>query len=783
MTNNKFDIANSARDAWGARGCTQQELEALQASPDVKAHCDEAADVFNGWTEDTPDAETRRMKDEAAKHKMQLPVVLTHAHFKDGHRCNASAVESGLFSNDIDHVADPVALWTEKIKPHKDVLHIVWAFVSPTRTGVKVVCEKPQNLTIEQAQAWFAEVCGLTDYDHTHDLARCCYLVTKEYNLHYDPERLFGETAEYTAAYTSSANTPANTPAATQSAAVAKTNATDISSLLQIKYNPEARFRGVLYSTIAEAFWKMLHGEIHEGMRHQAWMEWVKDAACICEYNAERLMEVTPRLKDNEEELARIIINTLEWKGNHFSPTIPATMSRVLTELGMNSEEMAETIGVETFNQSYLSRMPKLPPSLRAALKGVDPKYHLGVIYGLLPAYCSFAEKVLYRHCDHSLRRPTLFTFVVGPAASGKDNVTRRYRALMSKQEAADIAARDKNDTVRNKNLTKGANEQGKVEDQFVKQRALKITHADLLRWMKLSRKLAYKVGDVQLGRKVLMFTAEAGIVRKAIKDDDLMVDWRLGFDGDKMSSDRYSANAVSGDENICLDIIAACTPGVLKSLVGKESQEDGTASRLLIAFVPGDPYAEMPYKEEASEEDKAEMQRGLQLCADCEGVLDFPNLRRKIEAWNNDIGHEAKKTGDIARAMLRRRAAIMGMCAGIIAAILWDKRDKAGMLTITKPAIDFALLTAEYVMETQCAVFGDYAMNTAMDFSFSKKKHTKNQDLYDRLPATFTRKDIMAEKPDVSKQAISNIISRMKADGMIAETEKGIYVKMKNEE
>lgn len=780
MAKHIFDIANTARDAWGARVCTQEELEIRQASESVRENCQKATEAFEGWTEQSPDEETVKLKQEAAEYKRMLPVVLPHAHFTDGHRCNASAEESGLMSMDFDHIRDPRAFYDEHILPHKDELHLVWAFISPTGTGVKTVSVKPKNLNLEEAQAWFAGVVGVDDYDHTHDLARCVYLVPNDYNLHYDAAQLFGDGDEF---QVEKPSTGGDSPSDAEAERVTEESvAKRKTALLSISYDPEAAFSGVPYSKIAEAYWQEKYGkQPQEGMRHQALMDWVRDAACICEYSAEKLMAVTPRLSKDADELASIISDTLGWKKKNFRPTMAYTLQKVLKKLCGKAGEKAASTGVEAFNQHYLDRMPTLPPALRAAINGIDKKYHLAVIFGMLPVFCSFAERVIYKHCDHSLRRPTLFYFCVGPSSSGKDNVTRRYRALTSKLQDEDMVSRDMNDEVRDSNNTKSADEKGKLEKTYVKQRALDITSSDLLRWMKISRKKGHVVEGRLLPRKVLMFDSEAGSVRKAVKNGTLMVNWRKGFDCDRMAADRSTSMATSGDEEVCIDIVAMCTPRVLKTLISSDSQEDGTASRLLITFIPGDPYSDMPIKEEVTDKDRDIMQQGLELCANAEGIIDSPRLRKILTEWNNKVGREAQENDDLARAMLRRRACIMGMCAAIICAILWNKK-RDGKLQLTKPAIDFGLLTAEYSMETACAVHEDYGENTTMTYHFTTPFATrsgKNQVLFDMLDDVFTRDDIVKAKPGINKSAISNIIKRYTEQGLIEEVERLKYRKL----
>lgn len=775
-----FDIANSARNAYGAHICTINDIDALQTSVIVAENCRLATEGMATWTEDTPADETARMKDAVKDYKLRLPVILPHAHFSDGHRCNESAVPSGLMSMDFDHIKDPRKFWLT-IEPKKDALHILWAFISPTFTGVKIISVKPSNLSMEDAQAWFAEQVGAEEYDHTHDLARCVYLVPKEYNLHYRPDLLFGDVEEF------SVDWDAERPIA--SVVVGNDQPISEKQFLQelegVDFNPKAKFYGVPYSEIAKAFWmKKLGHYPEEGMRHAALREWVLEGASICEFDARKLMEVTPRLGKDAKEVARLIMDVLGWKKN-FRPTMPYTLNKVLKELNVGAVDKGTPfVDMLAFNKQFLDRMPILPKPLRACLYGVDEKYHMAIICGMLPAFCSFAEKVVYRHCDGGIRRPTLYSFIVGESGSGKDNITQKLKLLLADQDADDTQARDDNDAIRENNLNKSADERGKKEMNFVKQRALNITSADLLNWMKVSRKLGKKVAGRSMPRKILMFTSEAGNVRTAIRDAALMAAWRQGFDGDKMSADRYSASAVSGSEEVSIDIIAECTPGVLKSLIGSDSQEDGTASRLLISFVPGDAFAPMPMKKEVDQSIRNQMLEGAYLCQQFEGLIDNPRLRNSLREWSDNVGNECRETNDKKRAMLRRRSVIMGMCAAVIFAILENRYDDKGTLRVSPSAVRFGLIIAEYAMETSAAVFSDYAENAAVEFSLrGVYKETKNKVFFDQLPELFTREDILKLNSNMSTSAATTWISRLKSEDKIVKVSKSEYRKLTNSE
>ena len=102
-----FSISNSVRNSNEMQPCTPVLLNAAMDSQQVADTCKEIADKLQQVKEGT----LTREAFEAIKAKLKaenLPVVCFHATFTDGHRCNQSAVPSGLSIYDMDHLTcDP----------------------------------------------------------------------------------------------------------------------------------------------------------------------------------------------------------------------------------------------------------------------------------------------------------------------------------------------------------------------------------------------------------------------------------------------------------------------------------------------------------------------------------------------------------------------------------------------------------------------------------------------------------------------------------------------------
>lgn len=123
--------------------------------------------------------------------KRRLPAVVWGGHFGGGVRRQAQVESSGLFCQDIDHIsqgpAGAMMYYDRHFGDREDELGIVFAHVSPSGTGLHVVCLCQQGLpTIADNQAWLAQTTQ-TAYDPIcKDMGRIFYLGTEDEILYND---------------------------------------------------------------------------------------------------------------------------------------------------------------------------------------------------------------------------------------------------------------------------------------------------------------------------------------------------------------------------------------------------------------------------------------------------------------------------------------------------------------------------------------------------------------------------------------------------------------------
>ena len=187
----KFGISNNVKSRV-VRECTPELFHQAMRSELVAEVCAEIADGLERLRRgELTKEEYDTLK---AGLKKRLPIFTPHATFRNGRRLNADAIPSGLSMYDVDHIPDPRGYYDEKVRGREAELGIVLAHVTPSTEGLRLLFVIPRaGMAPDEAQRWMSARLGDAVYDGAvKDLARCSFLVPREYVLYLDEERLFG---------------------------------------------------------------------------------------------------------------------------------------------------------------------------------------------------------------------------------------------------------------------------------------------------------------------------------------------------------------------------------------------------------------------------------------------------------------------------------------------------------------------------------------------------------------------------------------------------------------
>lgn len=276
------------------RVCTAALFREAVDSSQTARVCAEIADAL----EAVKRGELSREEFETLKadRKRLLPVLTPHATFTQGRRVNTDAVPSGLCMLDVDHLPDARGFYEANVRGREEVLGILLAHITPSCEGLRLVFVLPDAaMELEAAQRWMAGRLGMKDYDGAvKDLARCSFLVPRDYFLYLNEAELFGEaaanssvaegssvaanssTAENSSTASSSSAENSSTTEGSSSAAESSSAASGLqaecapaeSDSGQDAYDEVPCFRGVPYSDIIQQWLMLTGGEPVKGERN-----------------------------------------------------------------------------------------------------------------------------------------------------------------------------------------------------------------------------------------------------------------------------------------------------------------------------------------------------------------------------------------------------------------------------------------------------------------------------------------------------------------------------------
>ena len=449
----KFGISNNIKSRV-VRECTPELFRQALASPLVARVCAEIEDALEAVRRgemSKDDFETLK----AARKKM-LPVITPHATFKNGRRLNTDAVPSGLSMYDVDHINDPRAYYDTKVRGREAELGIVLAHVTPSTEGLRLLFVIPRaGMAPDEAQRWMSVRLGDAAYDGAvKDLARCSFLVPREYVLYLDEEKLFNEELriknEESLGNEELRMKNEEWPADGENSSFGG-EADILHSLLP-------KFKGVPYSQIIQQWFRLAGGEPVPGERNDKLHRLASHLRYIADNDEALLLQVMPRYGLSEEEMRGLIHSACSAKWY--------SMPRMLKEALNNGElkiENGEWPADDEDNNSQLSilnsPLPKRLPALIKLLVSRTPDvYKPAVAHAVFPALGAHLHKVRFRYIDNVEHEATLMNVLMAGTGAGKDCISEPINRIM-----ADIRRRDEDNLRRerewkNEVTSKGAN-------------------------------------------------------------------------------------------------------------------------------------------------------------------------------------------------------------------------------------------------------------------------------------------------------------------------------------
>ena len=710
--------------------------------------------------------ETRKLikNEQIAPLKKKLPGFCFLAHFPSGHRCVADAVPSGLALVDVDGIDNPRKLW-EEVELQARELGAVLAHITPSTMGLRIVFRIPPGMTVVQAKQWFEMKLQLQNADPAvKDLSRISFAVPRSYFLYLDEDALFeepetdAETNPETIKLKSNAikteapkkviaakndqeivpakSTPEVHLPAVIAAPISFPKPDDAAKLVSQKTEAEPSqkpadspakvdshatnggysmdFKGIAYSTIISRllFAMGVDGDPVEGERNTTLFKLARELRYICDFNVNHVMSVIPYWGLSYEEARLTVTSAISTVR---STSLPPHLARIISECEAEMQAVSEIEMEMNEDSRYAAlqaqQMPELPRLFQLLVKPYPEDYHAAVVMASLPILGTLATKVRSEYIDGSMHSLSFISCVVAPQASGKSFTRTLVNKLLGKVMAQDAVAREiERQYIEEKKSMKNA--QKLPEDPRVKIRILPPL---------CSNAMLFKRLDCAGGEHCFSFVEEIDTLTKGQKagawcqKDDLL---RQAFDNSVGGQDYLSETSWSAMVEIYYNLLMCGTPSAVKRFFS--DVENGLVSRVCFAQLPDMLGAPIPVLGHLSDEEETEIQRCVTRLMDegypldeslTNGTIQYevPRIHDCINEWLEARRTEYLETQDNpALDIFRRRSAVIGFRAGLLAMLLCDHEE-------TDVVLNFAQWVASYVLTQQMYIFGR-DMNTAMN-------------------------------------------------------------------
>ena len=685
--------------------------------------------------------------------KKELPVWLPLAEcFKNGTRKAEDAVPSGLFFLDIDEKGLTEQLW-QKVQDENliEAFRIVY-FAESAGGGTHIWAWRTPGLSIEEDIQKLASRLGVSYDSHVTDLARCCFMVSEQYVKLLDPIVFEPLTEEQKKLYTSD---DFSRILCKQSEQVRAGNSDEQTNLSPLTSCPSPlNYKGLPYEKIVQTLlWKLGYGDAPaEGERNTALYTMSRYLRFICDFDEQKLFAILPHwgLSDHE------VISTIKSAVSSVRPTdMPSQMKEVLSMLGAATEA-----GSEAADDSLVVPVEKELPGILQDLSDHAPEeFKEATLIAAMPMLGTLATGIRAKYRDGKVNSPSFIVDIEAPQATGKSFVDNEFELLMDP-----IIKQDEVEWQKEIAYSLAKKDGQEVENPCA---AIRIIEPNIGVSAFLERALYAK------GKHLFTYAPEIETVLKNNKGgawtekNDL---FRLAYDNKPWGQHRISKDSFSGKVTLYYNMVMCGTPNKCRAFFA--DAESGLVSRVTPVILPDMVGAKMPQFEPWTKEDEEKVKRQCLCLMDEEGEIDLPLINKAIEEWDEGKRQEYLQTLRYSLDVLRRRAALNGFRAGIIAYLLEGRQE-------TERAIKFALWYAERCLHYQLQIYGD-KIDALHNGTLSTQASKGNIRYLDALPKEFTKEDLVSLRLSNNESpVVKTIICRWVKESLIVKIGTNLWQKL----
>ena len=706
--------------------------------------------------------------DEMALLKKHLPIITPHTcRFRgDGARRSSNALPSGLVMLDIDHIDDPrefFSRWIAQQLTSENKIYFV--AITPSGHGLRVIAEREPEESIPAAQKRLATWFALTEFDAvTKDLARASYLMPWSYVLYCEPTGLnFGTPEQEAIVTTHFAQLEAQSHTTTLPQKNVSETPAEGAQPAQSAHNigeADPTFRGIEYAAIVRELENLLGGTPAMGERNQFYFTLVRYMRYICDFNADKCVAVLPDygLSIGERHATAMSSVNRPRKGD-----MPELLQRAITAAEHASTASEGEAPASNLIASSPDSLPKLPRVLELICRRLPEPFRPAMVIAALPILGALATRVRFQYLDKQEHSFSFMSCITAPAATGKSFIRKPVNLLLTPIDRQDELERKREEEYKEAlRAAKNSKMQPTNPRACPRNNGINVSIAKLLQL------LAYSDGKhlIGIGEEIdTLFKSERAGVWSQKSDI-----YRLGFDNAKYGQNYMSDNSFSANVPVFYNLLLTGTPGGMYRFF--KDVEDGLVTRFCFAQLPDMFGSDIPAFENYTEAEEREIIDIAECLDKAAGTIACSHVGVRIRRWLNEKRDLAIREDSRAVDTLRKRAAVIGYRAGMLAYLLNE-------CVYEKSVGEFASWVAEYVFQNQMQLFGSKFEEVAQSQLVMNERKSCVVSLLQQLSEQFTRNELMALRARNGQSTrVDMVISRWKSSGFITQVDKTTYKK-----
>lgn len=681
--------------------------------------------------------------------KKYLPAITWVASYGGKTRAAENAIPSGLYMVDVDGIEDPAKVWQEIEAKGVKNLGIVCAHKTPSTKGLRIVAVNQEGFeTVVQNQEWFYRQFPNIAFDKVvKDMARGSYIVPFSYIYYIDNdvfEKMWpvyikegGQSSDDSSEESSQADsTPGTQDLGTYEWHNLKWFVVQKKSDLfgdkgELLTEEDLKYQELDLRQIVLKWFDLHGGQPQRGSRNTTLFSLFCSLRYICDFSQDVMLACTPASILPRAEVCELIKNASKRERIVGVPKDIREAIAALRDLKKEIEDDEhETVFSLLQSPTDLLAVETLPPVFKQFAQIAPPDFRKASVVALLPLLGTLGSRLRAVYVDGVVQTPSFQCEIEAPMASGKSFARRIYNNVMQKVMEKDAVYREKEAAYEEKvRLAKNQKEQPEKESYPIRLLGSKVSIAALLDRMANAH-----------GLHLLSFDEEVRNVLDSMRSGaygDIRALLRCAFDNAMYGQDYKSDSSSKRMVAIFYNTLHCGTPAEYRKLYN--NAEDGTITRILFADIPDQKFKKMPVFKELTYFQQKEIDKAIKRLSEVSMIGEtvqpafeltgFDFMREWADKWQEDMRQLAIRFNDINLDTYRRRAAVVGFRAGMLAWFLFGKDNDINR----KRTCSFAQMIAEQMVVTLMQRFQVQEVSNVIAYKY----------VWSRLEKEFTLQDV----------------------------------------